>query len=767
MHSRQFVTHIALLLTLAVPATGTAAPTVSHHWSKRFGAALGDRAYAVAIDPSGNVFVTGYFSGTVDFGGGGRISAGGTDIFVAKFSPTGTHMWSRSFGSTTNDQGLAIATNVIGHVFVGGSFTGSVNFGGATLISAGGEDIFLARYDPDGGHVWSQSFGSTGLDQCWSVAVDHNIAGVVITGAYTGSVNFGGGALIGAGNTDAFVAKFTTPSGTHQWSQRYGSTGADVGAALAIDASSNIVVTGTFSNTVNFGGAALVSAGGIDGFVAQYNGNNVHQWSKRFGAASSDYGRDVDVDIAGNVFLLANFSISADFGGGALPSLGSWDTAIAKFTAGGTHLWSASYGGSSFDEAMDIAVDTGGNVYATGSFFASANYGGQALVGAGDDDVFVASYDNDGNHRWSAGMGSPLLDNPLGACVGGTGGLIIAGFHGGPINFGGGPLTWVGSDDIFLAKFGANGSEPAIASITDIGNDQGRRVRVAFDRSGHDDPQSTQNIVRYEAFRRADDVAITSPATVPTHELLIAGWEMVAAVSAYGEDEYLMVAPTLADSTVSQGQFHSAFFVRAATASPYTFFDSPVDSGYSLDNLAPSAPANLVFAGNTLTWDESPAADFDYFAVYGSTSSTFNTSAVLIGHTTATQFNLPVVSYPNYFVTATDFSGNEGPAAPLGVATGVDGTPQYALAINAYPNPFNPSTTIRFDIPTSGRVRVSVYDARGARVAQLVDQGYEAGSHTVRWTGRDDRGVAAGSGVYFARLEWNGATQTRKLVLLK
>jgi hypothetical protein len=99
--------------------------------------------------------------------------------------------------------------------------------------------------------------------------------------------------------------------------------------------------------------------------------------------------------------------------------------------------------------------------------------------------------------------------------------------------------------------------------------------------------------------------------------------------------------------------------------------------------------------------------------------------------------------------------------------TRVVGTPGHSLAVSAYPNPFNPQTTIRYDVPSAGRVVVSVYDAMGARVATLVDRHRAAGSYTAEWEGRDERGAAVSSGVYFVRVEFGGRTMTRKLELVK
>ena len=227
-----FVVLLSSILTLAATVAGAFTP--AHLWSQRFGGTGIDGGYSAATDASGNVFLAGSFSGTVDFGGGALVSAGIDDIVVAKYSPTGAHLWSQRFGSTGSDVGNFVATDASGNVFLAGTFNGTVDFGGGALVSAGGTDIIVAKYSPTGTHLWSQRFGSTGNDAGNSVATDAS-GNVFLAGSFNGTVDFGGGALVSAGGTDIIVAKYS-PTGTHLWSQRFGSTGND-GRSVATDAS--------------------------------------------------------------------------------------------------------------------------------------------------------------------------------------------------------------------------------------------------------------------------------------------------------------------------------------------------------------------------------------------------------------------------------------------------------------------------------------------------------------------------------------------------
>ena len=148
---------LAALLTLAVcaavgcgdngtePEKNNPTPTWRHLWSKRFGDASSQFARAVAVDTLGNSIVTGFFSGSVDLGGGALTSAGGYDIYLAKLAPTGAHVWSKRFGDNSEQAVQGVAVDGNGNVIIAGYFEGAVDFGGDNLTSAGGEDVFVAK----------------------------------------------------------------------------------------------------------------------------------------------------------------------------------------------------------------------------------------------------------------------------------------------------------------------------------------------------------------------------------------------------------------------------------------------------------------------------------------------------------------------------------------------------------------------------------------------------------------------------------------------
>ncbi|HEU4365582.1 MAG TPA: SBBP repeat-containing protein [Candidatus Krumholzibacteria bacterium] len=760
---------LALPLVWFAPEIRAAPP--AHFWSQGFGDMGFDQGTSVAVDPAGNVYVTGLFSGTVDFGRDILTSAGLDDIFVAKYASSGIAQWAKNFGGTGGDHGYGIALDAAGNIFVTGIFNDTVDFGGGPLVADNQTDIFLVKFDADGNHVWSQRFGDFGPDYGNAVAVDA-AGNVIVCGLFQNTVDFGGGPLISAGSYDIFVAKYDT-NGLHQWSKRFGNTGPDSGTAVAADAAGNVFITGAFEGTVDFGGGNLVNpGGGADLVLAKYDENGAHVWSQAFGAVGTQLGRALTTDAAGNAILAGFFQGSVNFGGGPLVA-SSVDIVLAKYAVNGAHIWSKKLGDVASDDAFGVTTDAASNILLTGFFTGTVDFGGGGITStSGSVDLFLAKYDANGSHVWSAGYGGAGGEVGLAVAVDGPGNPVITGYFEPPASFGGDVLSGGGFFDMLLAKYGREPAEPIIASITDSPNDQGGKVKVRFARSGHDQAASPTPIGAYEIYRRDDPPPATSimrePVALSERRLLIDGWTYLVTVPPHGETTYAVDVPTIGDSTIALGQYHSVFFVRGSTASPYTFFDSPADSGWSLDNLAPGAPQNLVYAAGQLFWSQPATVDFDYFTVYGSDMNLFS-NAIVIDYTVPATLDVAASPYAFYFITATDFSGNESAPASFGTATGVGGTPQrYVLSVSNFPNPFNPRTTVSYTVPSRGNVTVSIYDARGARVATLVDDEVrEAGAYSIEWNGRREDGAAVASGVYFARIEHDGTARSKKMVLLK
>jgi hypothetical protein len=247
-------------------------------------------------------------------------------------------------------------------------------------------------------------------------------------------------------------------------------------------------------------------------------------------------------------------------------------------------------------------------------------------------------------------------------------------------------------------------------------------------------------------------------------------------VPAVQQDAYVAAVPTVVDSSASQTN-HYVFVLTAHTTTPSIWYVSEPDSGYSVDNIAPGAPVGLAVAyntgsGNGLSWDPAPEPDFQYYRIYRGDSETFVPGPENLVHETAA----PAWTDPDYDgwdvhykVTTLDYSGNESAAAGAAYTTG-DDTPHAPDAFALYqnvPNPFNPVTTISFDLPRATHVNLSVYNVKGELVSTIADRQMSEGRKEFVWTGEDDGGLAVSSGMYFYRLVAGEFVQTRKMVLLR
>lgn len=310
---------------------------------------------------------------------------------------------------------------------------------------------------------------------------------------------------------------------------------------------------------------------------------------------------------------------------------------------------------------------------------------------------------------------------------------------------------------------------PQWIAITDVGNDQGRRVRLTWSRAWHDASGYPLPVTGYGIYRRQDEYKQETPAPADPGigagagqgaSLRLEGWDYLATVPSRGDEVYQYIAETLCDSTIAHGMCWTAFFISAMTADPFTFYDSPVDSGYSLDNLAPSAPTNVRrIPPSYLAWDPVGDADLAYYRVFAG-------EAVL--ETTGTLLDVGELWDGPLAVAAVDFAGNQSELSGDPTAVGGSLVPaRHALRQNV-PNPFNPQTAIAFDLPRASAVRLRVFDPRGRAVRTLLAGGVlGAGRHEVIWNGRDDLGCHVAAGVYLYRLEAGAYAASRRMALLK
>jgi Beta-propeller repeat/Bacterial pre-peptidase C-terminal domain len=371
-------------------------------WIRQLGTTGDDYSNSVATDSAGNVYITGYTEGSL-----GGANAGGWDAWFAKYNSSGTLLWKKQVGTASEDSSYSIAVDNTGNIYItveGGNPSGDINsedniwlakydtdgnflwtqelgsngyvFSSSLTVDRTGNvyitgatwgsteediDVVLTKYDGNGNLIWNKKLGTTSYDDSSSVAVDSN-GNVYITGGTQGAL---GGAS--AGDFDAWVAKYDS-NGNQVWNKQLGTNARDSSFGVSFDSNGNVYITGGSE-----GGLGGNSALGVDAWLAKYSATGNLLWSKKLGTSGFDVSNDVVVDSAGNVYITGLTD-------GVLEgtNAGEVDAWIAKYDSNGNQISIKQLGTSNNDVSRSITIDSNGNVLITGTTrgnFAGTNTG--------------------------------------------------------------------------------------------------------------------------------------------------------------------------------------------------------------------------------------------------------------------------------------------------------------------------------------------------------------------------------------------------------
>lgn len=610
-------------------------------------------------------------------------------------------------------------------------------------------------------------------------------------------------------STETIAAAESAPGYCTQWGAPGGGNGQfDSPYSVAIGPSGNVYVTDRDNERIQ-------KFGPLGGYILQWGnpGSGDGQFNQPFGVA---------VDGSANVFVV-------EFGNNRVQKFNGMGTFLAKWGSSGST-------NGKFISPEGVAVDAAGNVYVadTGNnriqkFSGTGTYVLQwGTTGSGPGQfngpvnlavdtqnyVYVSDFDNDRIEKFtntgtfvtqwgSAGSGNGQFNSPQGIAFDMFGDVWVAdagnnriqhftntgayvsqsstgGESGGAFSA---PVGLAASGhELYESEVGNNriqmlGFPQEITNITDVGNDQGRQVRLRFEANGVDLAGSATPITGYALYRRVDPLRaatrVKSPAgaaalrpaapaapAAPTG-IALDGWDYLLTVAATGDNAYDVVAPTLVDSG-GTGSYESTFLLRALTAAPATYFECRADSGYSVDNLPPAVPSpflGAVAGGSThLHWDPNSEPDFWYYRLYrGSSPSFVPSSTTLIAAQADTGYVDPGPAGMTYKLSAVDVNGNESPFAVLtpSMIAGIEGSslPRDLFLAAPVPNPARGRVTLAFGIPRDAVVALRIYDVEGRMVRSLASSSFSAGEHALAWDLRDAEGRPVHAGMFIARLE--------------
>jgi hypothetical protein len=485
------MTATALALYAPIHAQG-----VAMEWAKRAGGTAYDMGTAVAVDAEKNTYVTGYFSGTASFNTGtDLVSNGDQDIFLAKLDWSGATVWVKQFGSDGRDAGLGLRLDAQNNIYLTGYYSSTIDFnpGGAPveLVSSGDADIFVVKLDSTGACMWAKSMGSDiGGDEGRAIALDP-LGNVYTTGIFFGTADFDPGAssttLTSSGSSEIFVSKLNN-DGEFVWARRLGGNRLDSGDGIAVDDDGNVYTTGSFQRTADFdpgpGVYNLISgANSYDVFVSKLTTDGAFVWAKQFKGDSPNMGNGIALDQFANVYTTGMFSATTDFDPDAtatfnLDSEGGTDIYVAKLDSAGTFIWAKRMGGSDpfgGDRGYAIAVDNLGNAYTTGFFSGTADFdpgtGTYDMTALGSSDIYVSKLDAAGNFLWARQLsGVQGTDWGTAIAVDASSNVYSTGLFNGTVDFDPGTgdfdLIAEGGTDIYMHKMLCTDTSSAQLQVT-------------------------------------------------------------------------------------------------------------------------------------------------------------------------------------------------------------------------------------------------------------------------------------------------------------
>ncbi len=759
--------------------------------------------------------------------------SGSSDIYAQRMDSDGNLLWSSS--------GVAICTSWYDQLRPMPAPDGS---GGAFVTwydyrSGSDYDIYAQKVDASGNALWTSdgiAIVARSGDQVRSFVISDGAEGAIIvcfdststeSHVYAQRINANGRALWEPNGTIVCTA-----SGYLDW------------AKLISDESGGAIITWSDSRNGDFdiyaqridgGGSPVWTANGVPLCTASGDqircfithdgvGGAIISWQDMRSGYYDTYAQRIDA--SGNTLWIRNGiavctaaydqqwpRLATDGSGGAIitwqdyrnPSA-NYDIYAQRVDADGSVQWTAN--GVAICTAIYIQQKP--RIISDGAEGAIITWRDHRVPPSSTSDIYAQKIDHNGNALWTPN------GEPVGAAFNTqVHGDITTDGAGGAI------ITWwdyrYEDYDIYAMKVPIEShpvipeSPPVIFTVQDVPHDNGGKLSIQWSRSELD-ALPDMDISHYSIWRRLPKAEIPKICLQPdsltdlsapegsrttlfgpdvpadfegcANRLVSSSadyaWEWMVNVPARSFETYAKTVQSLYDSTSSFAGWQY-FIVSAHTYDPAVFFDSEVDSGYSVDNLSPGAPLALtsetIGSDVLLTWEPSGINDEDlnHYSVYRSELIDFTQGPENLLATTSNTYLLDAGGVPLirhfYVVTATDIHGNESaPSKPTEVSTAIK-SPVVPLSFHLYqnvPNPFNPTTVIPYDVPSGGgRVTLRIFDVGGHVVRTVFDGHQSEGQKTVTWDGRDDRGRKLASGVYFCRLTAQGYEKTLKMTLVQ
>lgn len=312
-----------------------------------FGGSSADGVTDITSDASGNTYITGFFNSNVTLGNSSLSSSGGEDVFLAKIDASGDVIWAVEAGSSLDDRATGVVVDDLGYIYIVGTYDDDITFESILKSNAGGSDVFLAKYSSSGVLQWVTTAGSSNDESAVGLGTYNNI--VYFAGSQSSATfnNTSAGSSSLSGSPYNYIVSYDA-NGTVQSLEKLSSSGSLTAQDLAVDGSGNVYVTGSFYSSITIGLNSYNTNGNGDIFIAKYSGTTLQPiWSKAAGSSSDDKGTHLTVDNSDNIYLGGSFYSTITFDSQSTTSVGNDDAFLAKFNSTGTAQFITNIGGAS------------------------------------------------------------------------------------------------------------------------------------------------------------------------------------------------------------------------------------------------------------------------------------------------------------------------------------------------------------------------------------------------------------------------------------
>jgi hypothetical protein len=410
---------------------------------------------SIAVDAACNVLVAGAFQGQLDLGAG-ALGGAGENLFVAKLDPEGHTLWSSSHAVGSWLSEVHVALDPSGNVLLTGDASGGLDFGDDCVLGTNSTTLFVAKLDGDGKSIFCHGLVSETPWPNRARSVASNAAGeIIVGGSFGGTLDFGAGTIAAQGDQTGFVLDLD-PTGKFRWMVPLSDAGSAHVQAVTISPEGVVHAGGDFGGTLDLGlGLALTSVGGRDLFVTEISADGKPTWAHRFGGVGDDTLVAMAPGPDGGLVLAGEVQSGIDLGSGPLTGGGSAAVLVARLDAAGKAIGGQLHGEGGAQLLDSMAVDDVGDALLSGRYQGTIDLGGGPLPSAkpGSWSGFAAKLAPDGKPIWSRGfgeLGSPGA--PTAVALDRSSNAMITGAFQTTIDLGTGPLTSLTAIALFVAK---------------------------------------------------------------------------------------------------------------------------------------------------------------------------------------------------------------------------------------------------------------------------------------------------------------------------